>query len=966
MLKSLKKMLFCVGCIASLLTGQIIGSTITVAVALVIFLALLGLQCWKNFTLPILLFFLPWSPLMKLAPGTVSVYTVGLMMACCISIARNNFRMQKEYLLLALPIVAITLCARLVRVDGLSPNYFSFLMMIFLFPGIQRETKKGRYDFRCTAVFMSVGIILAALCAQQFAMYPNIKKYIVSYSYLTITRWSGFYEDPNFYSAQITAALGAILLLILKGSGKQVVPMALMAVLLVYCGLLSGSKSFILILALILILWMVLLIRMRRKSSMKVQIYGLLLLVAVFVASSTVFQNLWQIMVTRFLLDDKTLSGLTTGRTEIWINYLRSFGQDMLTLVLGNGMINRLVNGKASHNSLIQMVFQLGIFGSALMIMWIWYFLQKPSLRRIQRQGNLWECLILISGAFLPWMALDVMFFDEFFLFQWFVLQGMQELLGENTQIAIKNKNRDILNKEVVSVNEIDMRHTSNEAGNIALKSVLSAAMKKSWLIALVALLCAGAVFLYTFLLVTPQYEATVKFYVNNSSVSVGGTSISISSSDLTVSRNLVDSCIVILETRETLKNVIDYAGVDMDYENLLEVISAEAVDSTEIFRVTVTLPDPQNAEKIANAVAFILPKRIATVMEGTAAKVVEAAIVPTDCSAPSYVNNTIMGALLGLILAFAFVAVEEITDNTIRTEDDVKQACRYPVLASIPNMAATGKRDYGYDREWKVEKASGALVGTDISWGAAEAYKRLRTKLRFSVAGDEGSRVIGVTSSLSGEGKSLSSVNLAYSLSELGKRVILIDCDMRRPTVDKKLQIKRIPGISSYLNGRCELKTLVQPCDIDGKWDAFHVITAGKRTSTPNELLSSARMHNALMALRAEYDYIILDLPPVSEVSDAMTIAEKTDGILMVVREHYCDRKILIDSVEQLEYVNASILGIVLNCSSEANGKCKNKFRRRLGRGIVLGIKKWNHSEQEVEYEEKMTQIGIATDVDE
>lgn len=435
-------MIFCVGCIALLLAGQIIGNTMMVAVALAGFLILLGLQCWQNFTLPILLFFLPWSPLMKLAPGTVSVYTVGLMMVCCISIVRNDFRMQKEYLLLGLPIVAITLCARLIRADGLSLNYFAFLMMLFLFPGVQREAGKGRYDFRCSAVFMSVGIILAALCAQQFALYPNIKKYVVAYSYLTVTRWSGFYVDPNFYTAQITAALGAVLLLILKGSGKQVVPMALMAVLLVYCGLLSGSKSFILILALILILWMVLLIRMRGKSGMKVLIYGLLLLVAVFVASSTVFQNLWQIMVTRFMLGDKTLSGLTTGRTEIWINYFRTFGQDMLTLVLGNGMINRLVNGKASHNSLIQMIFQLGIFGSVLMIMWIWYFLQKPSLGQIHRQGKLWECLILISGAFLPWMALDIMFFDEFFLFQWFVLQGMQELLRENNERTIKKQKK--------------------------------------------------------------------------------------------------------------------------------------------------------------------------------------------------------------------------------------------------------------------------------------------------------------------------------------------------------------------------------------------------------------------------------------------------------------------------------------------------------------------------------------------
>lgn len=498
-----------------------------------------------------------------------------------------------------------------------------------------------------------------------------------------------------------------------------------------------------------------------------------------------------------------------------------------------------------------------------------------------------------------------------------------------------------------MSVNEIEMRHAPNETEDIALRRVLSAAMKKSWLIVLVALLCAVAVFLYTFLLVTPQYEASAKFYVNNSSISVGGTSISMSSGDLTASRNLVDSYIVILETRETLNDVIDYADVDMDYEDLLEVISAEAVDNTEIFQVTVTLPDPQAAEKIANAVAYILPKRIATVIEGTSAKVVEAAVVPTDRSSPSYVNNTIMGALLGLILAFAFVAVKEITDTTIRKEDDVKQACRYPVLASIPDMSATGKRGYGYGQEREIEKASGALVGADISWGAAEAYKLLRTKLQFSFAGDEGSRVIGVSSSLSGEGKSLSSVNLAYSLSELGKRVILIDCDMRRPTLAEKLQIKKAPGISSYLTGQCELQTLVQPCGIEGDKDAFHVITAGQNPPNPNELLSSSRMHDALMALRAEYDYIILDLPPVSEVSDAMTIASETDGTLLVVRENYCDRNVLVDSVKQFEYINAKILGVVMNCTSEVTGKYGKKYYKQYYRNTATGPKDRSKADQ-------------------
>lgn len=456
--------------------------------------------------------------------------------------------------------------------------------------------------------------------------------------------------------------------------------------------------------------------------------------------------------------------------------------------------------------------------------------------------------------------------------------------------------------------------------------------LDKAWLIGIVAVVCALLTAAGTLFFVTPQYQATSKFYVNNSSISVGGASISMSSGDLTASRNLVDSYIVILETRETLNDVIDYVGANISYKDLHDMISAAAVDSTEIFQVTVTSPDPQQAEQLANAIGYILPKRITTIIEGTSAKVVEAAVVPTSPSSPSYAKNTVIGFIFGLLAIVAVIVIRQIMDTTIRTEEDVTQICSYPVLAAIPDLITSEKSGayYGYGRDRMGDNAplqSNSIIGSDISFAGAEAYKLLRTKLQFSFAGDEGSRVIGISSALSGEGKSLSSVNLAYSLSELGKRVILIDCDMRRPTLAEKLKIQKKPGISSYLTGQSELVSLVQPCGIEGDERAFHVITAGENPPNPNELLSSIRMHDALDALRQFYDYVILDLPPISEVSDAMTIANETDGTLLVVRENYCDRLMLAHAIRQLEYINAKILGVVINCTTEKTGKYGKKY---------------------------------------
>ena len=471
-----------------------------------------------------------------------------------------------------------------------------------------------------------------------------------------------------------------------------------------------------------------------------------------------------------------------------------------------------------------------------------------------------------------------------------------------------------------------------NEEIEIDLGRDLRAVMDRAWLVAIVAVLCAVLTFLGTFFFITPEYESSAMFYVNNSNLSLGDASVSISSGDLTTSRNLVDSYIVILNTRETLVDVIDYASVSRSYKEVKNMLSAEAVNETEIFKVTVTSTDPQEAEQIANAIAYILPKRIGTIIDGTSAKVVDAAIVPTKPSSPSYMKNTIVGFLVGFVLSVGAIALREIFDITIRVEDDVAQCCKHPILAAVPDMAAPGKGSsyygYGSSRSKKgkyataTQQAKRSVIGPNISFAASEAYKLLRTKLQFSFADENDSRIIGLSSALSGEGKSLTAVNLAYTLSQLDKKVLLVDCDMRRPTLAEKTGVLKYPGLSNYLTRQCSLDDVVQVCNLKDGEQVFHVIAAGQNPPNPVELLSSARMKKALAELRRVYDYVILDLPPVGEVSDALAITKETDGILLVVRQNYCDRNVLADAARQFEFINAKTLGVVFNCTSEHGGK--------------------------------------------
>lgn len=485
-----------------------------------------------------------------------------------------------------------------------------------------------------------------------------------------------------------------------------------------------------------------------------------------------------------------------------------------------------------------------------------------------------------------------------------------------------------------------ESKSEKNEVIEIDVKRLAEAVWHRTWIVVLVAVLCAAIAFGWSYYFITPQYQSSAMFYVNNNNLSLGDTSLSISSGDITAAKSLVDSYIVILKTRTSLNDVIDYAGVDRSYSELKEMISASSVNATEIFKVTVTSPDPYEAEQIASAIAYILPQRIDNIIDGTSVSIVDTAVVPSTPSSPSYPKNTVIGCLIGALLCILAIVLHELFDVTIRTEEDITRRCSHPVLATVPNMAMGSKSGYYYSAYGQknrgkklqdiVHKEETPLVGDKISFAASEAYKLLRTKLQFSFADENGCRVIGISSALAGEGKSLTSINLAYSLSQLDKRVLLIDCDMRRPSLNKKLPIKKMPGLSNFLSGQSGVEELFQPCGIADNADAFSVIASGRNPPNPIELLSSVRMSKVLRGLRTRFDYIILDLPPVAEVSDAMAVAKETDGILLVVRQNHGNHIDLTAAIREFEFVDTKILGVIYNCAQDGTSGYGRKYYKR------------------------------------
>ena len=214
-----------------------------------------------------------------------------------------------------------------------------------------------------------------------------------------------------------------------------------------------------------------------------------------------------------------------------------------------------------------------------------------------------------------------------------------------------------------------------------------------------------------------------------------------------------------------------------------------------------------------------------------------------------------------------------------------------------------------------------------NLEFTATEQYKLIRANLDFTLPEDEKCPVIGVTSAMRGEGKSTTAVNLSYVFAEKGSKVLLIDADLRIPSIAKKLGIKSSPGLADLLRGRGAQISEFQS-HLLSNW---FILPSGDIPPNPSELLGSNRMENILKQLREAFDYIIIDLPPVNIVSDAISISGLISGMIMVIREEYTEKKELERCFRQLKLSNVNVLGCVMNEAKSGNGTY-GKYRKYRG----------------------------------
>jgi capsular exopolysaccharide synthesis family protein len=421
------------------------------------------------------------------------------------------------------------------------------------------------------------------------------------------------------------------------------------------------------------------------------------------------------------------------------------------------------------------------------------------------------------------------------------------------------------------------------------------AVLRARWLIILLCVVAVTGIAAALTYRQTPIYTTSADYYLQTkvadpTNETTGGTYV-LTSSDLNTYVAVLNSDTVMGPLREKLKRD---PGAPID-------ASASITGETSIFRITVRDPDPQRAAEIANEAGEALAEAADTftgLLQVTNSKVfavpVNAAGVPATPTSPVPSRNLGLGFLAGLLVGIGIAFVRHTLDTKVRTELDIRPISKEPMLGEMP---------------FEKSKSELVTIDRDPHGGYAEAVRRLRTNLMF-VDVTTGRHSFIVTSAMPGEGKTTTTVNLAMAMATTGGRVLLIDGDLRNPSVAKTLGIEGAVGLTTVLLGQADAGDVIQ------RWrdSELYVLTAGAIPPNPSELLGSEPMRELFDKLAHEFDFILIDSPPVVPVVDAVLLDRLTGGTLMIVASSRTKKRDLASAVKQLDTVGAKLIGFALN----------------------------------------------------
>ncbi len=440
--------------------------------------------------------------------------------------------------------------------------------------------------------------------------------------------------------------------------------------------------------------------------------------------------------------------------------------------------------------------------------------------------------------------------------------------------------------------------------------------IRTRWLTVLVtATLTVLAALAYT-LSQTPQYQASTRLFVSTAA----GNSVSELYSGNRLAQDRVLSYAELIMGETLAQRTVDRLNLDMGAATVKGKVTAKVRPNTVLIDVAVIDSSPVQARDIANALSdefVVMVRELETPARGAKpdARVVveQRATVPSSPVGPNKTKNLAGGVLFGVILGIGLALLRDALDNTVKDRETLEQITGSGVVGVVP-----------FDKE---RRDHPAISFDNDNSPVAEAFRKLRTNLRF-LSVDNPPRLIVVTSSTPNEGKSTTAINIALSLAEADHDVLLVDGDMRRPSLGKYLDLVGSVGFSTLLSGAASLDDVLQ----ESRFPRLTVLTAGAIPPNPSELLGSMAAKKALSDLAERFDFVIIDTPPLLAVTDGAILAAESDGAIVLVRAGETKRDQLSQGIGILNDVGATVLGSVLTMVPTRGGSGYSYYNYRYG----------------------------------
>lgn len=441
---------------------------------------------------------------------------------------------------------------------------------------------------------------------------------------------------------------------------------------------------------------------------------------------------------------------------------------------------------------------------------------------------------------------------------------------------------------------------------NIEINELFISLKKYKWLIIGIMIFFILLSYYLSTQIITPMYKADTTLFIGKEENDLG-----ISLSEINRNNVLISDYKNIAESRLIINQVMKNLNISIELKKFRKRMSIEIIDDSRLFIVSYESENPKIARDVANELAEQLSIGVLEIVGVKNIKIIDKALIPDEIETPKVLKNTVLGGFIGLTIGLIVFFILFLKNDVIHDIDSVVKDLKLTLIGSIPLFT---------DIKIKYQDTM-TLINSNSYF--SEAYKMLRSNINY-IKANEKCKIIMFTSSSIEEGKTTTITHLAMTMANEGKKVLLIDGDLRKPKVHRKFNLKQIPGLTSIMYNSQSLKKVVNR--VLGE-NNLEILTSGALPSSPDLILGSKNFKRFINDMKEEYDYILIDAPPVLYVSDPIILAQFVEGIVLVVSMYETSKQDLRHTKEALDKVGANIIGLVSTKNQIDNVYKKNYY---------------------------------------